>query len=364
MPGEVVWHVTPLELPADPGASLDVAPDAAPRSQVFVNRATAAAARLLPRRAQRPRRRRALHPARRRAPRARAGRRPDGLAVGRPAARPDPRAVLAAEPGPGRRRPPPHPARPRAVVLRAPLPRRAAAARPTLGVRRRLRPRRRRAAPRPTTSWPRRRSSRCSPRSSTSPSSSPTPASDAVRYRQLETHPALRRRAAREPARGRVACAGPTGRRSPHSPRPPSVGLDGPDEGLWSARLDRETDNLRGAVRTAVTDGDADLGLRLVVAAREWSFRHMRYELVRWAEEVVELPGAQEHPLLPTALAVTAYGELRPRRAASGRRPGGAGPRRRESASTGRPTGWPNGCSATRCSSRATATAPSTGWSG
>ena len=88
------------------------------------------------------------------------------------------------------------------------------------------------------------------------------------------------------------------------------LGLDGPDEGSWSARLDRETDNLRGAVRTAVADGDADLGLRLVVAAREWSFRHMRYELVRWAEEVVELPGAQEHPLLPTALAVTAYGDF------------------------------------------------------
>ena len=36
----------------------------------------------------------------------------------------------------------------------------------------------------------------------------------------------------------------------------------------------------------------------------------MRYELVRWADEVVELPGAQDHPLLPTALAVTAYGEF------------------------------------------------------
>ena len=89
-----------------------------------------------------------------------------------------------------------------------------------------------------------------------------------------------------------------------------AVGLDGPDEGLWSARLDREIGNLRAAVRTAVNDGDADAGLRLVVAARELSFRRMRYELVRWAEEVTELPGAQGHPLLPSALAVVAYGSF------------------------------------------------------
>jgi predicted ATPase/DNA-binding SARP family transcriptional activator len=86
--------------------------------------------------------------------------------------------------------------------------------------------------------------------------------------------------------------------------------LDGPDEGSASARLDREWPNLRAAVRSAVADDDADLGLRLVVAAREVSFRHMRYELVRWAEELIELPSAQGHPLLPTALAVTAYGHF------------------------------------------------------
>ena len=131
----------------------------------------------------------------------------------------------------------------------------------------------------------------------------------AVRYRQLET---IRRFGAEQlesrPEAARIRRA----HRSTFASlaEAAAVGLDGSEEGRWASRLDDETDNLRGAVRTAVTDGDADLGLRLVVAAREWSFRHMRYELVRWAEEVVELPGAQEHPLLPTALAVTAYGEF------------------------------------------------------
>ncbi len=130
-----------------------------------------------------------------------------------------------------------------------------------------------------------------------------------VRYRQLETI----RRFGADQLDGRPDAAGV--RRAHRTTfaalaEAAEIGLDGPDEGQWSARLDRETDNLRSAVRTAVADDDADLGLRLVVAAREWSFRHMRYELVRWAEEVVGLPGAQEHPLLPTALAVTAYGDF------------------------------------------------------
>ncbi|HEY6532301.1 MAG TPA: BTAD domain-containing putative transcriptional regulator [Acidimicrobiales bacterium] len=86
--------------------------------------------------------------------------------------------------------------------------------------------------------------------------------------------------------------------------------LEGPEEAAWGDRLEREVDNLRAAVRTAVTTGDFDTGLALVVAAREFSFRHMRYELVRWAEELTDLDAAHDHPQRPAALAVVAYGSF------------------------------------------------------
>jgi predicted ATPase/DNA-binding SARP family transcriptional activator/tetratricopeptide (TPR) repeat protein len=132
---------------------------------------------------------------------------------------------------------------------------------------------------------------------------------DVVRYRQLET---IRQFGAEQ----LDSRPGGSGVRQAHRrtftalAEEAGAGLDGPDEAMWSARLDREMDNLRAAVRTAVTDGDADTGLRVVVAARELSFRRMRYELVRWAGEVTDLPQAQGHPLLPTALAVVAYGSF------------------------------------------------------
>ncbi len=132
---------------------------------------------------------------------------------------------------------------------------------------------------------------------------------DQVRYRQLETirqygshlldrsdeGPAIRA------AHLETYCD--LGRRA-------EAGLEGPDEARWSAALERDADNLRAAVRTAVADDDADRGLALVVGVREHAFRRMRYELVRWAEEVGGLPSALDHPLRPAALAVVAYGSF------------------------------------------------------
>ena len=84
--------------------------------------------------------------------------------------------------------------------------------------------------------------------------------------------------------------------------------LDGPDESAWSARLDGELGDLRAAVLAAVAAGDADSALRLTAATSELAFRRIRYELVDWAEAASALDGAAEHPLQPTVLAVVAYG--------------------------------------------------------
>jgi predicted ATPase/DNA-binding SARP family transcriptional activator len=131
----------------------------------------------------------------------------------------------------------------------------------------------------------------------------------AVRYRQLETirqfgTRRLERSADLDTIRGShlQTFAAVAGAAEP--------GLEGPDEAVWGDRMEREVDNLRAAVRTAVSSGDVDTGLALVIAARELSFRHMRYELVGWAEELAALEAARDHPLRPSALAVVAYGSF------------------------------------------------------
>ena len=56
-----------------------------------------------------------------------------------------------------------------------------------------------------------------------------------------------------------------------------------------------EFDNLRTAVAFALDRGDADLGVRLV--ASMWPlFQLERVELLDWARQVLELPGAPDHP--------------------------------------------------------------------
>lgn len=85
-------------------------------------------------------------------------------------------------------------------------------------------------------------------------------------------------------------------------------GLDTPEEALWSARLDRDFDNLRSAHLFALRTGDTDRALRLVSALREYGFRSVQYEVTAWADAVADLPGADEHPEFPTIVAMCAYG--------------------------------------------------------
>ena len=87
-----------------------------------------------------------------------------------------------------------------------------------------------------------------------------------------------------------------------------AIALEGPDEREWAVRLDRDTDNLRSALTTAISVGDADSALRIVVSMSEAGFRAIRYEVVDWAEAVAAMDSASDHPLRPTALAVVGYG--------------------------------------------------------
>jgi predicted ATPase/DNA-binding SARP family transcriptional activator len=89
-----------------------------------------------------------------------------------------------------------------------------------------------------------------------------------------------------------------------------AAGLDGPDEAAWSDSLDREFDNLRSAHRTALRRADADSALRLVASLREFAFRRIRYELIRWADASTVMPGASGHADLATVIAVAAYGRF------------------------------------------------------
>lgn len=87
-----------------------------------------------------------------------------------------------------------------------------------------------------------------------------------------------------------------------------AVGLDGPDEAAWSAALTCDLDNFRVAHLTALRRHDADRALAMVAALRELAFRRIDYEIEGWADRSIELVGAGDHPDLPTALAVSAYG--------------------------------------------------------
>lgn len=85
-------------------------------------------------------------------------------------------------------------------------------------------------------------------------------------------------------------------------------GLDGPDEGMWSDRVDREFDDLRAAHASSIRSGDVGCATRLVVALREPAFRQIRYEITSWAEATSEMEGFSGDPQQPVVLAICAYG--------------------------------------------------------
>ncbi|HEX9993960.1 MAG TPA: hypothetical protein VGB14_13610, partial [Acidimicrobiales bacterium] len=88
------------------------------------------------------------------------------------------------------------------------------------------------------------------------------------------------------------------------------VGLQGPDETLWSRRLAREVDNLRSAVAWAADAGDTELAVRLVVGARAHPGTPAFVAATRLAERIGDLPDLAAHRLYPAVLTCSAWGAL------------------------------------------------------
>jgi predicted ATPase/DNA-binding SARP family transcriptional activator len=84
------------------------------------------------------------------------------------------------------------------------------------------------------------------------------------------------------------------------------VGLRGPEERAWVGRLRAELDNLRAAHRWCREQHDPDLALRLSAALQRFARWQANDEILSWAEAVVELPAAQDHPLFALVLGAAA----------------------------------------------------------
>jgi predicted ATPase len=84
----------------------------------------------------------------------------------------------------------------------------------------------------------------------------------------------------------------------------------GPEQVEWTRRMERDHDNFRSALSWVRESGEAELGLRLGAALREfWRLGGHFRAGVGWLEELLALPGAARSPLL-RARALTAATDL------------------------------------------------------
>jgi predicted ATPase/class 3 adenylate cyclase len=90
-----------------------------------------------------------------------------------------------------------------------------------------------------------------------------------------------------------------------------SAALSGPEQAIWTRRLEQNIDNFRAALRWVVRSNEAELGLRLGTALRNfWRLGAHVPEGVRWLDEILAMPGATGSPQL-RAQALTAAADLR-----------------------------------------------------
>lgn len=80
------------------------------------------------------------------------------------------------------------------------------------------------------------------------------------------------------------------------------------EEGAVLAEIDAVMDDLRLAHAWLVEAGDVDGALRIPVALGDYLLYRLRDEMVTWTERALQLPGAQDHPAYPGALATVALG--------------------------------------------------------
>ncbi len=86
--------------------------------------------------------------------------------------------------------------------------------------------------------------------------------------------------------------------------------LSGPEQAVWTRRLEVDHDNFRSVLSWVLRSGEAELGLRLGAALSDfWRLGSHVREGVRWLGNVLALPGA-DGSTLRRARALTAAGEL------------------------------------------------------
>ena len=90
-----------------------------------------------------------------------------------------------------------------------------------------------------------------------------------------------------------------------------SKALFGPEQAMWTRRLEQDHDNVRAALRWALQSNEAELGLRLGAALRDfWRLGAHVPEGVRWLDEILGMSGATGTTLF-RAQALTAAADLR-----------------------------------------------------
>lgn len=123
---------------------------------------------------------------------------------------------------------------------------------------------------------------------------------DEVRYRLLETiHEYAAERAAADPDDRAAAAARHTAYWLEFA-RAADVGIRGPDQLVWAARVEADLDNVRAALDRAIVAGEYDDGIALVLGMGWfWWLRNYHDEAAAWIErllEVTDLPEDRDHP--------------------------------------------------------------------
>ena len=86
-----------------------------------------------------------------------------------------------------------------------------------------------------------------------------------------------------------------------------AAGERGPDEPEWVARLGRELENLRAAITWSTGVADVDLAVDLVGSVPSLVMNTpLGYAIAPWADAVLGVPGASEHPSRGAVLALRA----------------------------------------------------------
>jgi predicted ATPase len=80
------------------------------------------------------------------------------------------------------------------------------------------------------------------------------------------------------------------------------LGLRGPDEALWTERVEAELDHLRAALMWSVDNGEANLAMRLVTPLALHGTR-VGHATRAWSDLIVAMPEIQSEPLYPQVLA-------------------------------------------------------------